>query len=68
MMFNNPIIAAAEAAARRERREMIWHYTTRLINAEVKLGRNPPHNDEGVKRLVENAARYVDAIFKEANE
>jgi predicted ribosome quality control (RQC) complex YloA/Tae2 family protein len=52
----------------RERREMIWHYTTRLINAEVKLGRNPPQTEEGVKRLVENAARYVDAIFKEASE
>jgi hypothetical protein len=47
---------------------MIWHYTTRLINAEVKLGRNPPHTDEGVKRLVENAARYVDAILQEASE
>jgi hypothetical protein len=67
-MFGNPIVAAAEAAARRERREMIWHYTTRLINAEVKLGRNPPHNDEGVNRLVETAAKYVDAIFKEANK
>ena len=67
-MFGNPIVAAAEAAARRERREMIWHYTTRLINAEVKLGRNPPHTDEGVKRLVENASRYVDAIFKEASK
>jgi hypothetical protein len=67
-MFGNPIVAAAEAAFRRERREMIWHYTTRLINAEVKLGRNPPHTDEGVKRLVENAGRYVDAILQETSE
>jgi hypothetical protein len=32
------------------------------------LGRNPPQTDEGVKRLVETAAKYVDAIFKEASE
>jgi hypothetical protein len=67
-MFGSALLASAEGSARRERLELLRHYTTRLINAEVKLGRNPPQTDEGVRRLVENAARYVDAIFKEASE
>jgi hypothetical protein len=43
------------------------HFVTELIRAEVRLGRNPPHTEEGIQRLVEHAARYCDAIAEEVN-
>jgi len=67
-MFASALLASAEGSARRERLELLRHYTTRLIKAEVKLGKSPPQTAEGVNRLVENAARYVDAIHREANK
>lgn len=67
-MLGAAMMRVAESGRFAERRQLISHFTTVLLECEARRGFKPPFSDEAVKRLAAHAAKIVDAIESEARQ
>lgn len=65
-MLGAAMMRVAESGRFAEKREMIAHFTTVLIQSEATRGIKPPVTAEGINAMVRHAAMIVESIEKEA--
>lgn len=65
-MLGSAMLKVAESGRFAERRSMIMHFATVLLECEARRGFKPPFSDEAIKGLAAHAAKIVDAIEQEA--
>jgi hypothetical protein len=65
-MLGEAMMRVAESGRFAERREMIAHFTTILIQSEAARGVKPPYTADGINAMVRHAAMIVESIEVEA--
>ena len=65
-MLGSAMLKVAESGRFAERRSMIMHFATVLLECEARRGLQAPSSDLGIENLVAHAAKIVDAIEEEA--
>jgi len=65
-MLGAAMMRVSESGRFAEKREMIAHFTTVLIQSEAARGIKPPVTADGINAMVRHAAMIVESIENEA--
>jgi hypothetical protein len=65
-MLGQAMMRVAESGRFAEKREMIAHFTTVLMQSEAARGMKPPMSADGIRAMVLHASLIVEAIEEEA--